>query len=331
MNASLTITTCEIFDDFAHMTPIYGQGCNYVTRYGVNGFQVNHDVLIDNGIEQKAFHLVTQSLDRSDNIQGYNGVEMAFANGYGVDDDESGKAFDFLQQNEAISFDEAMLLLETVIEGDANLCRNWYNNHLADLISPMYAQADDEQQDDLSLAPKIIADFKGYDNLALFDEREVKELMGELCQRYLKDEYVGDDNYSFSVSDNPNGYENLVDTAMALVEEAYNDMGERGLSDDELLERITDTDLVFVNIFDRATTATDGVNAPYVATDTQVYMAFYGQLHELLFGTRPSINVAHIEQNELQGYARKSVKYLCYVQVDNLINDYIEKLKKKPM
>lgn len=315
---SITIQQCKVFDDCAKLGVKYGQGCNYPTGYAVDGFQVDYDVLIDNGIEQKTFHLVMQSMERTDGIMAYNGVEMTPARAYGVDNDETNEAYDFIEENDNLVADD---MLRVIYDDAESRCRDWFNEHIADLLTPFYSNNDEEKQDDLSLADNILKQVETYGDLFLMGKEQVESVILFLCEQALKDHIKGDFDYSFSVSDNPTGYENLVDRAMALVDEDFNSKGEVGLSDEELLANLDDEDLVFVNLYDRALEATKDMNAPYQATDEQIYVSFYSQLWRLVHGTDITVNVWHVEQNNLKPVdERESIKQLCDSQVANIIN-----------
>jgi len=95
MKNKLRIVNINICDDDVKIVPIYGQGCNYETRRGMEGLQVDFEVKATNKKgESKKFHIVTQTKDRSDNMMAYNGHEMNFAGRYGCDSDESSELFD---------------------------------------------------------------------------------------------------------------------------------------------------------------------------------------------------------------------------------------------
>lgn len=317
---TLTIKTVTVTDDFAQMTPIYGQGCNYATGYGVDGLQIDYDVSIFNGQEIKDFHLVMQTLDRSNGMMAYNGVEMSPAGGHGVDEDQTNKAYDFLTQVDA----DADSVLSLITKDAEMRCRDWFNSNIALLLNPMYARGDDEQQDDLSLVPVILGEFKQYADIALLDEEQVADIILHECDSVL-DGYIKleDGDYTFSVSDNVDGYENLVNMALELSNQAYDEMGNNGdidLTDEEIKDNLHNHDLVFVNIFERALRKTEGMNLPYQATDKQIYAAFYAELWKLVHGGEVSVNTWHIEQNERKSYdERASIKQLCYAQVANII------------
>lgn len=226
MTPSITFSG-ENFTDFARIVPIYGQGCSYPTGYGVDGFQVNYDAQIDNGLEEKTYHLVLQNLNRDDNIMAYNGYEMASAEQYGVDADQNAAAWCFIQQNDELDAEE---LLQNIIDDAEQRCKAWYNQNIADLLNPMPESEDsfnDEPVADLSLIPAIIKEFKRYDDLANFTDDDIKEALIDECQSALKGEYKGDsEDYQFSPIDNESGFENLVALAQQIVNEAKKEQGE---------------------------------------------------------------------------------------------------------
>ena len=55
----------------------------------VEGFQVDFsiEITLKTGGESKQFHIVFQSLDRSDNLRAYGSCEMSTAGKYGCDED----------------------------------------------------------------------------------------------------------------------------------------------------------------------------------------------------------------------------------------------------
>lgn len=229
MTPSITFSG-ENFTDFARIVPIYGQGCSYPTGYGVDGFQVNYDAQVDNGLEEKTYHLVLQSLDRQDNIMAYNGCEMAAAGAYGVDADETGEAWCFIQQNDKLDAPDADEVLQIVYDDAEQRCKAWFNQNIADLLNPMPESEDnfdDEPVADLSLIPAIIKEFKRYDDLANFTDDDIKEALIDECQNALKAHYKGDsEGYKFSPIDNEAGFDNLVAMAQQIVSDAKKEQGE---------------------------------------------------------------------------------------------------------
>lgn len=106
----------DIFDDDAVVVDVFGQGSHTSTKKGVEGFQVDFDVEVSG----KAFHIVFQSEDRSDNIKAYNGHEMQRATIYGCDSDESEELLELLEHDYS---------LINYLEGRAaQLCKEWLND-----------------------------------------------------------------------------------------------------------------------------------------------------------------------------------------------------------
>lgn len=229
MTPSITFSG-ENFTDFARIVPIYGQGCSYPTGYGVDGFQVNYDAQIDSGLEEKTYHLVFQSLDRHDNMMAYNGYEMASAEQYGVDADQNAAAWCFIQQNDELDAEDADDVLMFVNNDAEQRCKAWFNQNIADLLNPMPESEDnfdDEPVADLSLIPTIISEFKRYDDLASFTDDDIKKALIDECQNALKAHYKGDsEGYKFSPSDNEWAFDNLVEMAQEIVNDAKKEQGE---------------------------------------------------------------------------------------------------------
>ncbi|UNU73354.1 hypothetical protein LU293_00100 [Moraxella nasovis] len=64
----LKILSTNIVDTLAEVVEIYGQGCNYPTKIGVDGFCVYFDVAINDGSKTKQFYIELQNDDRENNI-----------------------------------------------------------------------------------------------------------------------------------------------------------------------------------------------------------------------------------------------------------------------
>lgn len=133
----------EVYADNACVVEIYGQGCNYPTKTGVDGFQVDFDieVEIDGGTEE--FHVVYQSEDRSDNMYGYSRFGMETADKFGCDADESTRLAGMLEwdsrweQIDSDLSDKAAMLCrewaESINVGDADSLEFKIKNELASL------------------------------------------------------------------------------------------------------------------------------------------------------------------------------------------------------
>lgn len=306
---TLKINRTETFDDNARLVPVYGQGCSHPTGYGVEGFEVHLDVSVIDGEQSQDFHLVMQSADRTNGIMAYNGVEMDNASQFGCDSDETPKAWAYIED---LGYDPAQVLAPA-FDKATELCRNWYNDNITDLLSPMYGEADMDEADDLSLAPKVIEAFKQWDDVPLFDYAKTKFAILVECENALADEYK--DGFMAADVKASSAYEALVDEALQLVEDAYNELGARGLSDSEILAQLSDTDTVFVNVFDRVMAETGGAND----TDEAIYQAFVTKLNALLFGSAPiPAEVLHCERGEDQ-----SVQQHCYAQIVPMVERYL--------
>lgn len=121
--ATLKILNQETFSDFAKVVGICGQGCNYETKKGVEGFQVDFDIEVTNDNNAtNEFHVVYQSLERSDSIMAYNGVEMSTARRYGCDSDESSEVVAF------VDYDDNFL--DELEEIAVSECKKWLDSQI---------------------------------------------------------------------------------------------------------------------------------------------------------------------------------------------------------
>ena len=119
---SFQILSERAFEDEAKIVSKYGQGCNYETGKCVDGYQVDFDinVTLKSG-NSKNFHIVFQSLDRSDNMRAYSSSEMSTAAKYGCDADESVKLYNFTGYDEEIF---------EILQGKAEkLCKEWFDDN----------------------------------------------------------------------------------------------------------------------------------------------------------------------------------------------------------
>ena len=98
----IEIKKTETFTDCAEIVDIFGQGSNQPTKQGVNGFQVEFDVVATNNKESKSFHVVYQSDERNCNITAYNGYEMSTASRFGCDADCSDELSEFMDYDDEI-------------------------------------------------------------------------------------------------------------------------------------------------------------------------------------------------------------------------------------
>ena len=121
---NLTIKNTETWDDIAEVVSVAGQGCNYETKKGVEGFQVDFLVAVTNNDSAvREFTVSFQCQDRSDNIMAYNGYEMALSAQYGNGADESEKLEFWLAETDEFDFFEKIKSeLNTAAD---NSCKQW--------------------------------------------------------------------------------------------------------------------------------------------------------------------------------------------------------------
>jgi hypothetical protein len=96
----MAILSREVFTESARVVDIFGQGCNYPTKKGVDGIQVDFVVVLEHEGEKRQFTIVFQSEERIDNLTAYNGYEMSSACRFGCDADESRKALRFMDDEQ---------------------------------------------------------------------------------------------------------------------------------------------------------------------------------------------------------------------------------------
>jgi hypothetical protein len=122
MGNSLEILKAETFVDNAKIVDKFGQGSNRPTGKCVEGFQVDFDIKVSlKSGESKQFHIVFQSLDRSDNLRAYGTYEMTGAAKYGCDADESADLDEFAGYDEEI--------IEILQDKAEKLCKEWFDNN----------------------------------------------------------------------------------------------------------------------------------------------------------------------------------------------------------
>ncbi len=121
MGNSFEILKTEVFLDNAEIVDKFGQGSNCPTGKCVEGFQVDFDinVALKSG-NSKNFHIVFQSLDRSDNMRAYSSSEMSTAAKYGCDADES-EELDIFTSDEEI--------IEHLKNNAEKLCKEYFDNN----------------------------------------------------------------------------------------------------------------------------------------------------------------------------------------------------------
>jgi hypothetical protein len=115
---TFVILSVEKYTDYAKIAEVYGQGCNYVTKLGIDGFQV--DFLVK--INEEKFNISFQTIERTDNIRAYNGVEMALSDIYGNDSDESSLFITYCEENEIDGHEEFLEKLQDTSEIFAAEC-----------------------------------------------------------------------------------------------------------------------------------------------------------------------------------------------------------------
>jgi len=119
---SFQILKTESFEDCAEIVSKFGQGCNYETGKCVEGYQVDFDIKVSlKSGEFKQFHIVFQSLDRSDNLRAYGSSEMTTAAKYGCDSDESERLLNFTDYDEEI--------IEHLKNNAEKLCKEYFDNN----------------------------------------------------------------------------------------------------------------------------------------------------------------------------------------------------------
>jgi hypothetical protein len=118
---SFQILSERAFEDEAKIVDKFGQGSNRPTGKCVEGYQVDFDinVTLKSG-ESKQFHIVFQSLDRSDNLRAYGTYEMTGAAKYGCDSDES-ELLEFTDYDNEI--------IEILKNNSEKLCKEYFDNN----------------------------------------------------------------------------------------------------------------------------------------------------------------------------------------------------------
>jgi hypothetical protein len=121
MGNSLEILKTETFVDNAKIVDKFGQGSNRPTGKCVEGYQVDFDIKVTlKSGESKQFHIVFQSLDRSDNLRAYGTYEMTGAAKYGCDSDES-ELLEFTDYDNEI--------IEILKNNSEKLCKEYFDNN----------------------------------------------------------------------------------------------------------------------------------------------------------------------------------------------------------
>lgn len=100
MSKSIEVISYSAYFENAKLVEVFGQGCNYATCLGVDGFEVGLSIEATNESgDSRFFTVVYQSLERLNNLMAYNGYEMATADQYGCDYDQSEDAFEFMDHD----------------------------------------------------------------------------------------------------------------------------------------------------------------------------------------------------------------------------------------
>lgn len=307
----ITASVSETIKDYASIVEVFGQGCNYRTKFGVSGLIVLISAEVEMNDETHLFDCQYETEDRNDSIRAYNGVDMQSSYDYG----EQSELFAMIEE---IDFSSTQVFINDTQINDVEALQKYLVDLAKDECLEFFLENIVDILDYEDIQEKIIKEFKKYENYHLFDDNQIQELIYEECYNALKGEYfniVDTNQFDCAVSDNEVFYD-LVRQAQDIAEEKYLEMGETGLSDEELLENL-DIDLVFINIFERALEDVDVLNTK------KIYISFYAQLYKLLHNTNTEVNVWHVEQNEMKtNLERKSAKELCYLATINLINDF---------
>jgi len=114
------VINTEVLKDWAEVVDIFGQGCNYPTKKGVEGLDVTFEVEATAGKESKKFNCTFQSYERSDNMMAYNGYEMSPGYNYGCDGDET------YELEEFVGHEATWLLHDKANE----LCKEWLQENI---------------------------------------------------------------------------------------------------------------------------------------------------------------------------------------------------------
>lgn len=93
-NTSINIDDINVIDEFATIVDVYGQGCNYPTKQGVENFRVDFSVTAIKEGNEKSFNVVYSTMERTDNIMAYNGLDMALD--FDCDSNESSELEEFM-------------------------------------------------------------------------------------------------------------------------------------------------------------------------------------------------------------------------------------------
>jgi len=115
MGVSYKIIKTVEFNDYVRLVNIYGQGCNYPTKQGIDGFQIDFTV----EVKDKLFNITFQNMERLDNIMAYNGYEMSLATQYGYAGDESQEFINFCIKHEIEGHEEFLGQLKSEAESFA--------------------------------------------------------------------------------------------------------------------------------------------------------------------------------------------------------------------
>lgn len=298
-------------DSEACISEIYGQGCNYRTKFGVS----NLIVLIGASVEMnnKAYNFICryENEARTDNIRAYNGIDMESSDNQRdlfklLENEDFHKNKVFFNEKRVKSLSEVQVKLMALAQNEAIA---FFEENIVNILN-----FDDIQE-------KVIDEFKKYTDFHLFDDKKIEEIIYEECENIIKDEYYhtidDEDDNDVSITVTENGvFFDLVNKALEIAEEEYLEMGETDLNDEELLENLENIDLIFINIYERA------LQEATSQSNKSIYVAFHSILYKLLYNEDTTVNVWHIEQNELS-QNKKTAKQLCYRAAQNLIASYL--------
>jgi hypothetical protein len=109
---NFTVLKTEPFSDYAKLVDVYGQGCNYPTKKGIDSYQVNFTV----AVADKTFNISFQTAERYDNIMAYNGYEMCLTANYGNFGNESHEFSDYCEAHSIEGYEEFLAELELEAE-----------------------------------------------------------------------------------------------------------------------------------------------------------------------------------------------------------------------
>lgn len=286
-----------------HSSPVYDVVC-----IGVNNFEVHYDVNIAIGEENRDFKIIMKS--KGDTRLNHDGYSMIAGVDFNMEEDETIEAIVFLsthgycENNLNILFDYA-----------TERCQQYLHNHAPEVLNCSFAKN------------KILKQIKLYEKEQLpfaTDEYLYQTIHKEINDYFKK--YLRSGDLQFEVEQNPNGFQNILDSVKELKQEMY--LSFLGVEQDELDEMVNQplTDLkpllknedkhslVFAVLMERA-------KSEYTNNE-DVYIDFTRNLTELVHGKPKTVNTWHIEQNKIKPLdEQQSIEALCYNQFCNVINN----------